>query len=110
MPPALWAMLSLARLRSCSRLRPEYATPTTGTLSAPRLVIAYSAEKICLRAKFPVAPKRTSASEPPRPAPMALTSAALLLVSKQQKVPGFKISVLSHDNPFLGLLLRAWRG
>src|SRR5206468_8732141 len=45
------------------RFHPVLATPTTGTLSAPRFTIACRAGKIFLKAKSPVAPKNTKVSE-----------------------------------------------
>src|ERR1035441_6796254 len=75
-------MLSLARLRSCSKLHSEWATPMTGTLSTPRLVIAYSAGKICWCAKSPLAPKNTSASDD-APSLFGSISAGFLVVSPE---------------------------
>ena len=41
----------------------ERATPITGTLRVPRLTIACRAGKIFLKARSPVAPKKTKVSE-----------------------------------------------
>ena len=58
---------SVTALRAWSRrsssLQSDEATPTTGTpLLAPETSIAYTAGKIFLWARSPVAPKRTRAS------------------------------------------------
>ena len=52
------------RARAAARAAtPVAPTPTTGTFSAPCRTIACSAGKICLYARSPVAPKKTSASD-----------------------------------------------
>src|SRR5207247_181211 len=58
--------LSRTRARSRAVVQGLEATPITGTLSAPLLTIAWSAGKIFLKARSPVAPKSTSASDGPR--------------------------------------------
>src|SRR5277367_4287804 len=62
-PPPCWVTLSRARATSCSRLKPDLATPTTGQGSVPRRTMFCSAGNIFLKAKSPVAPKKTRASE-----------------------------------------------
>src|SRR5277367_5170370 len=62
-PPPCWVTLSRARATSCSRVKPDLATPTTGQGNVPRLTMFWSAGNIFLKAKSPVAPKKTSASE-----------------------------------------------
>src|SRR5262245_45030322 len=54
-----------ARARSMrfSRVHDDFATPTTGQSSLPRRTIAWSAGKIFLYARSPLAPKNTRASE-----------------------------------------------
>src|SRR5271155_4217109 len=56
-------MLSRARCRNWARFQPALATPTIGIFRPWRSTSARSAGKICLKAKSPVAPKKTSASD-----------------------------------------------
>src|SRR5579883_3144522 len=56
-------MLSRARCTRLSAERCSRATHTTGTSSRPCFTIAWSAGKIFLYARSPVAPNRTSASD-----------------------------------------------
>src|SRR4029450_11936518 len=62
-PPPNFSSPSRARARSCSTFQPALATPMTGTLRWPRLIMACNDGKIFLCARSPVAPKKTSASE-----------------------------------------------
>src|SRR5450631_738505 len=62
-PPPCWVMLSLARATNCSRVKSDLATPTTGHGSVPRRTMFCRAGNIFLKARSPVAPKKTSASE-----------------------------------------------
>src|SRR5262249_24118299 len=60
------AVLLDAVARPCpelSRFQPAFATPTTGTIRWPRRTMAWSAGKIFLYARSPVAPRNTNASE-----------------------------------------------
>src|SRR5437879_7240805 len=61
--PPCSSMLSRARWRSCSTPHCELATPITGMSRRSRFVIEYSAGKIFLYARSPVAPKKTNASD-----------------------------------------------
>src|SRR5262245_31470336 len=61
--PPCFSRLSCARAFSCSSVQPAFATPITGMSSVPRRTIACRAGKICLYARSPVAPKKTSASD-----------------------------------------------
>ena len=63
MPPPCRSTLSRARARSSSSVQRDRATPMTGTSRCPRRAIAWSAGKIFLKARSPVAPKTTSASD-----------------------------------------------
>src|SRR6185437_2001779 len=56
-------MLSVAHFRSSAIVHVDEATPTTGTVSASRFTIAYSAGKIILCARSPVTPNSTRASD-----------------------------------------------
>src|SRR5688572_1412462 len=56
-------MLARARSWSWARVQPAFATPTIGTVSRPRRTRPWSAGKIFLYARSPVAPKKTRASE-----------------------------------------------
>src|SRR6185295_11585945 len=62
-PPPNCSIPSRARSRSCSAVHGDDATPITGTFRSPRLIMLYSAGKIFLWARSPVAPKNTSASD-----------------------------------------------
>src|SRR4029077_4623063 len=62
-PPPNFSSPSRARARICSTFQPALATPMTGTLRWPRLIMACNDGKIFLWARSPVAPKKTSASE-----------------------------------------------
>src|SRR5262249_6763476 len=62
-PPPCFSRLSLARAFSRSRSHPAFATPITGMSRVPRRTIAWSAGKIFLYARSPVAPKKTRASD-----------------------------------------------
>src|SRR2546421_1515530 len=61
--PPCCSMLWRARARNWSRLQPDRATPMIGMSSWPRRISAWSAGKICLYARSPVAPKNTNASD-----------------------------------------------
>jgi len=61
--PQCWATLWRARTLSWSRVHPAFATPIIGMSRVCRLTRAWSAGKICLYARSPVAPKKTIASE-----------------------------------------------
>jgi hypothetical protein len=55
-PPPCSSTLSLARARRSSSFQPCFATPMTGTERTPRRTIPWSAGKIFLKARSPVAP------------------------------------------------------
>src|SRR5690554_5400451 len=63
MPPGEAATASRARLAKSSTDHDEKATPTIGTSRSPVCTILYSDGKIDLRARSPVAPKKTNASD-----------------------------------------------
>src|SRR4029079_3006501 len=56
-------MLSCARARSCSVFQGELATPITGTCRCARRAAEYRAGKIFLKARSPLAPNSTRASD-----------------------------------------------
>src|SRR5215831_12708138 len=81
-PPPCSCRLASARSRSFSTVQPDLATPITGTERFPRWIIPWSAGKIFLKARSPVAPKNTRASEAAgsEPAPRALSEEAMSCV------------------------------
>src|SRR5262245_9028346 len=86
----LFSTLSRARSCSWSSVHPALATPTTGMFRLPRRTIAYRAGKICLCARSPVAPKKTSASD----CSAAMGSPRLLLEVAPEAEPHGRLDLL----------------